>query len=110
MSAAANGGKVKRSDFPPNIRPLADAAKCYLRTRICFGDWVMESDPERQKWIWDIILDTPQALGASLAGNTASALKILSSDAHSSLRMNVITYVWILFLSFKYTNVFSFTL
>ncbi|KAF8173626.1 hypothetical protein BJ912DRAFT_1065110 [Pholiota molesta] len=85
-------GKVKRSDFPPNVVLLADSAKNLIRTRVCFGDWVLESDPRKQDWVWGIINDCPKTMNPSSQTSANQALQLLSSPSQQVLRSKLVSY------------------
>ena len=92
-SDTASGGKVKHTDFPPDIAILADSGKNLIRSHICFGDWVLDSDPGKADWIWKIINEAPDhvALSAQLAAK--KGLKMVSSSSYQVMRSNLLVYV-----------------
>ncbi|PPQ82768.1 hypothetical protein CVT26_000179 [Gymnopilus dilepis] len=89
---SSGGTKVVREQFSsPEVLALADAAKSHLRTQICFGNWKLDSDPEKPDWIWTIIAETPSALGVSSRPRATEGLKQLLSD--NAEKEKVMTYV-----------------
>ncbi|KAF8909032.1 hypothetical protein CPB84DRAFT_1843373 [Gymnopilus junonius] len=78
---SSGGTKVVREQFSsPEVLALADAAKSHLHTQICFGNWKLDSDPEKPDWIWTIIAETPSALGVSSHPRATEGLKQLLND------------------------------
>ncbi|KAF8870154.1 hypothetical protein CPB84DRAFT_1855768 [Gymnopilus junonius] len=58
---------------------------------ICFGNWKLDSDPEKPDWIWTIIAETPSALGVSSRPRATEGLKQLLND--NAEKEKVMTYV-----------------
>ncbi|KAF8905589.1 hypothetical protein CPB84DRAFT_1844990 [Gymnopilus junonius] len=89
---SSGGTKVVREQFSsPEVLALADVAKSHLRTQICFGNWKLDSDPEKPDWIWTIIAETPSALGVSSRPRATEGLKQLLND--NAEKEKVMTYV-----------------
>jgi len=51
---ATGSSKVVRGSFSPNVTVLANATKNLIRTKVAFGDWVLDSNPEKPNWIWEM--------------------------------------------------------
>ena len=77
---ATSSSKVVWGSFSPNITVLANAAKNLIRTKVAFGDWVLNSNPEKPNWIWAIIRDVPTTIEISLNQAAREGLKEVSSS------------------------------
>ncbi|KAF8798224.1 hypothetical protein BYT27DRAFT_7218505 [Phlegmacium glaucopus] len=83
--------KVVQGNFSDNVTVLADAAKTLICTKVAFGDWVLDSNPEKMTWIWSIINEVPGMIGISLRGAAQEGIKEASRDV--ALRNKLVTYV-----------------
>lgn len=77
---ATSSSKVVWGSFSPNVTVLANAAKNLIRTKVAFGDWVLDSNLEKPNWIWAIIRDVPTTIGISLNQAAREGLKEVSSS------------------------------
>ena len=89
----STGGKIKRTDFPSNIAILANGGKNLIRTRVAFGDWVLDIDPGKPEWVWKIINDTPSTVALSSRDEARQGLKVVSGTSYVEMRTKLITYV-----------------
>ncbi len=89
----STGGKIKRTDFPSNVAILANGGKNLIRTRIAFGDWVLDIDPGKPEWVWKIIKDTPSTVAMSSRDTALQGLKTVSGTSYIEMRAKLITYV-----------------
>ncbi|PPR03551.1 hypothetical protein CVT26_006107 [Gymnopilus dilepis] len=91
--ASKQGYKVVRDNFSSSaeILLLADRSKSHMRTKICFGDWVLDSDDKRVEWAWSIIKETPALLAPSASAIATRGLQIALKD--EKLKQDLLTYV-----------------
>ncbi|KAF8871015.1 hypothetical protein CPB84DRAFT_1754198 [Gymnopilus junonius] len=61
--------------------------------KICFGNWKLNSNPEKPNWIWTIIAEMPDALGVSSCPRATEGLKQLLND--NAEKEKVMTYVYV---------------
>ena|SRR5882757_8473470 len=96
ISSKSLGRKVTRGDFSHDVGALADAAKELIRTRICFGSWISDSDTSNKlDWIWSIIKETPALLGPSC--KQTARLGLITASKDPVVKANLITYVCLFF-------------
>ncbi|KAF8869528.1 hypothetical protein CPB84DRAFT_1755006 [Gymnopilus junonius] len=87
-----SSSKATRDNFScSELIFLADTAKSWLHTQICFGNWVLDSDSKKADWIWSIITDVPNILGESGNAKANEALKVVLKDEVQKNKL--ITYV-----------------
>ena len=89
----STGGKIKRTHFSSNIAILADCGKNLIRTRVAFGDWVLDIDPGKPEWVWKIINDTLSTVALSSRDAARQGLKTVSGTSNVEMRAKLITYV-----------------
>ena len=89
--SSGSSTKVVRSQFSDNVTILTDAAKNLIRTKVAFGDWVLDSNPDKPNWVWGIIKNVPTAIGISLNQAAQDGLQEALRDV--TLRNKLITYV-----------------
>lgn len=77
---ATSSSKVVQGSFSPNVTVLVNATKNLIHTKVAFGDWVLDSNPEKPNWIWAIIRDVPTTIGISLNQAAREGLKEVSSS------------------------------
>ncbi|KAF8878971.1 hypothetical protein CPB84DRAFT_1852208 [Gymnopilus junonius] len=84
--------KVVLDNFKSSdVLALAERAKCYLRTQICFGNWVLDSDEKRPNWVWSILNETPSILPPIASAMAAKGLEIAGED--DEVKKDLLTYV-----------------
>ncbi|KAF8870514.1 hypothetical protein CPB84DRAFT_1855527 [Gymnopilus junonius] len=91
--ASKQGYKVVRDNFSSSaeILLLADCSKSFMHMRICFGDWILDSDDKRIEWAWTIINETPALLSPSASATAVHGLKLVTQD--EKLKHELLTYV-----------------
>ena len=89
--SSGSSAKVVRSQFSDNVTILADAAKNLIHTKVAFGDWVLDSNPDKPNWVWGIIKNVPTTIGISLNQVAQDGLQEALRDV--TLRNKLITYV-----------------
>ncbi|KAF8880704.1 hypothetical protein CPB84DRAFT_1851787 [Gymnopilus junonius] len=92
-SASTTGnGKVTREHFMSSeVHMLADLAKSYLYTQVCFGNWVLDSDTNKMDWLWTVIGETPTALGPASQATANAGLQAMAKD--NDIKGKLLTYV-----------------
>ncbi|KAF8906949.1 hypothetical protein CPB84DRAFT_1844084 [Gymnopilus junonius] len=91
--ASKQGYKVVHDNFSSSaeILLLADCSKSFMHMRICFGDWILDSDDKRIEWAWTIINETPALLSPSASATAVHGLKLVTQD--EKLKHELLTYV-----------------
>ena len=77
--------------FSDNVTVLANAAKNLIHTKVAFGNWVLDSNPEKTNWIWSIINEVPAMIGISLLNAAQEGIKEASRNV--ALHNKLVTYV-----------------
>jgi len=88
-----SGGKIKCTDFPPEVVVIADKSKNLLHCNLTFGNWVLDSDIDKLDWVWKIINKTPGSMGSSARDVATKGLKMVSAPSQDNMRNKLISYV-----------------